>query len=176
MGRVKKDGGIQLRSVEDCGAAMEDLLLAQLQLEGLVADRDAAVAKAAETYKPSIDAALEMAAALEGALKGYYYAHLAEMEAGGGKHFQLPNGVMGRRDNPAKLAPLNRNWTWAAIKVRVRELFDADYFHEPKEPELDKERLKTLPEEELKNVGLKLVAEETFYCEPARLPGAVEAA
>jgi len=177
MGRPKK-ARVVLASIEDCTRTMADLLVAITDIEILIAEKDQAVAAASAQFEFSLDNAKMRRLEAEVALKNYYYTHLEELELGGAKHYDLANGVMGRRDNPAALKPLNRAWTWEAIKVRVRELWGRTaYFHEPKEPELNKELLKTLPAEELKKAGMKVEAEETFYAEPARLPkGSQEAA
>ena len=103
------------------------------------------------------------------ALEGYYYAHVQEIEASGRKSLQLVNGVMGRRDNPPALKPLNRKWTWAAIKQAVRAGLGLEYLRQP-EPELDRDKLKTLGNEKLREFGLKVESDETFYIEPERLP------
>jgi hypothetical protein len=171
MARPKKNCGAELGSLEECTRAMGDLLVAITDIETLTAERDLAVAAASAKFEFSLDNAKARKSEAEAALQGYYYTHLGEVEKGGEKHCDLANGVMGRRDNPAALKPLNTAWTWAAIKVRVRELWGpTKYFHEPKEPELDKDVLKTLPADELKKAGMKTEAGETFYAEPARLP------
>jgi hypothetical protein len=169
MGRPKK-AGRELESIEECTAAMGDLLIAATQLDALTADRDLAVAKASKVYEAPMDLAREQKAGLEAALKGYYYAHLAELEKDGVKHFQLANGVMGRRDNPARLALKNRAWTWGAVLVLLRAEF-GDRFLRVQAPEIDKGLVRTeLPKDDLAEYGLKLEKDETFYAEPARLP------
>lgn len=169
MARPKKPG-VELQSIDECTQAMAALLLAQLDIEVLLAEANLAVAAAQVKFEPLLDSARQTRAERELQLRTYYYAHLSELEKGGAKHHQLANGVMGRRDNPPALKPLNRNWPWAAIAIRVRELWGKKYFHEPKEPEIDKEKLKTLSDEELKGAGLKVETGETFYADPVRLP------
>jgi phage host-nuclease inhibitor protein Gam len=171
VGRPKKAGKV-LVSIEECVLTMADLLIAITDIEALIAERDQAVAASSARFEFSIDNAKARKLEAEMALQNYYYTHLAELERGGAKHYDLANGVMGRRVDPPALKPLNKAWTWEAIKVRVRELWPGKYFHEPKAPELDKELLKTLPAEDLKKAGMKTEAGETFYAEPARLPGA----
>jgi phage host-nuclease inhibitor protein Gam len=169
MGRPKKTA-VAVESIADCTRVMAELLDTDASLEILGAERSLAVAMASESFESQLDTLVARRGELELGLRTYYYAHLAEMETAGAKSFQLVNGVMGRRLNPPSLKPLNRNWTWAAIGVRVRELWGKKYFHDPKAPDLDKDQLKTLGEEELKGAGLKVESEETFYAEPARLP------
>lgn len=171
MGRPKK-AVVVVESIDDCTRVMAELLETVASLEILGAERDLAVAKASESFERELDAKWARRADLELGLRTYYYAHLAELETAGAKSYQLVNGVMGRRDNPPALRPLNRNWTWAAIAVRVRELWGRKYFHDV-DPALDKDKLKTLPDEELKGAGLKVESAETFYATPARLPEVV---
>jgi phage host-nuclease inhibitor protein Gam len=161
---------MDLQSLDDCAAAMSDLLTVTLQLEGLVADRDLAVAKASATYEPAIDTGRARKADIEAALKAYYYGHLSEVEKDGKKSVQLANGVMGRRDNPARLALKNRQWTWAAVLAILREKA-GDRFLRLRDPEIDKDLVKAeIAPEALGEVGLKLEQDETFYAVPARLP------
>jgi hypothetical protein len=149
---------------------MAGLLIATTLLEGLVAERDRDVAQTSAKYEDRLDDARLRKVDLETALERYYYEHVTEIEAGGVKHVALANGRFGRRANPPALKPLNRKWTWKAITVRVREVLGKKYFHEPKEPDLDRDALKILDADVLKDVGLKVESEDTFYCEPARLP------
>jgi hypothetical protein len=175
MGRPKKPAERKLQSIEECNAAMADLLVAITDIEALTAERDLAVAASSAKFEAILDDAKVRRDAAEGALQRYYYAHLAELEKDGRKHYQLANGVMGRRDNPPALKPLNRNWTWAAIQAAVQDRWKGlKHFHERKAPPLDKESLKAEDAETLAKCGLKVESDETFYAEPARLPGGSE--
>ena len=152
--------------------AMAGLLVAVVSLEELEAQRALAVATASSTFEPRIDATRAQRDELLASLKAFYYAHLGEAEKDGKKSVQLANGVLGRRDNPPKLAPKNRSWTWGAILICLREKF-GERFLRTREPEVDKDRVKAeIPAEELGNYGLKLDQDETFFAEPARLPEA----
>ncbi len=168
MGRPKKIQR-ELLTVEDCTAAMGRLLAATIEAEKVVAERDLAIAAASARFEPRLDEARQTAAEMTAALEGYYYAHVQEIEASGRKSLQLVNGVMGRRDNPPALKPLNRRWTWAAIKQAVRAGLGLEYLRQP-EPELDRDKLKTLGNEKLREFGMKVESDETFYIEPERLP------
>jgi len=167
MGRPKK-AVKRLDTLEDVSTSMQDLLRAQLELEVLTAERDLAVAGASKQFEARLDAAKNAAAQAKAALKAYYYAHVKEIEVDGTKHLTLTAGVMGRRDNPPALKPMNKAWTWEAICTAVRTGLGLEYFRQP-DPELDKEKLKVLPAEKLREYGLKVEGEETFYVEPARL-------
>ena len=168
MGRGKK-AGMELLSIEDCTGAMGELLAATIEIEVLVAERDLAVAGASARFEARLDAEWARRGALEASLEAYYYDHVREIEASGRKSLQLANGVMGRRDNPPALKPLNRKWTWKAILQAVTTGLGVAYLR-AKEPELDRDKLKTLPNEKLRDFGLKVEGDETFYVEPARLP------
>ncbi|MCC6301788.1 MAG: host-nuclease inhibitor Gam family protein [Gammaproteobacteria bacterium] len=175
MARPKKPT-LTLNTIDDCTAAMASLLVAETELEKLTATRDQDVAATSAMYEPAIDKFRARHSELTLALKTYYYAHLPECEQDGAKHLQLPNGVMGRRLNPPKLVPLSRNWTWAAILVRLRERFGSRFLR-TRDPEIDRDLVKSeLTEEQLHDVGLDLAQDETFYASPNRLPDPVEAA
>jgi hypothetical protein len=167
MGRPKK-AAITLTSIDECVAAMDELLRAQTDIEALEAERALAMASASAKFETFLDDARTRRLNNEVALKNYYYAHLQELERDGAKHFRLVNGVIGRRDNPPALKPLSRNWTWASIKVAVFGMWQWKYFHPAKERELDKDALKALPAEDLKKVGLVSASDEEFYAKPDR--------
>jgi len=171
MGRPKKSS-VELGSIEECTAAMDNLLTATLQLESMIADRDLAVAQASATYEAGIDKARASVNGLTADLKAYYYNHLTELEKDGKKSVQLASGVMGRRDNPEKLALKNKSWTWGAVLVLLRERF-GDRFLRTLEPEINKDLVKAeMTPETLAECGMKKEQDEKFYAEPARLPEA----
>ncbi len=168
MGRQKK-AGVELGSIDDCTRAMGELLAVTIEVEVLVAERDLAVAQASKKFETRLDDAWARKGAVSASLEAYYYGHVLEIEADGKKSLQLANGVMGRRDNPPALKPLNRKWTWAAILQAVTTGLGMSYLR-TREPELDRDKLKTLPNEKLRDFGMKVESDETFYVEPARLP------
>lgn len=73
--------------------------------------------------------------------------------------------------------PLNSKWSWEKIEAKIRELWgQTKYFNKPKPPGPDKAKLKKeLSEEQLKEAGMKLDDEESFYYELNRLAAADEA-
>jgi phage host-nuclease inhibitor protein Gam len=171
MPRPKK-ATIELATLADCDDALRDLRDVLSEIQILTGEKNLAVAAASAKFEGDLDRAKTLKGNLETALERYYYAHLAEIEKGGAKFLQLANGRIGRRDNPESLKPLNKKWTWAGIKKALRVKFGPLYFHEPKEPEIDKDKLKAanLAAEELRQLGLKVEADETFYVEPAKMP------
>lgn len=169
-GRPKK-AEIELRSIEDCTTAMGSLLTAVTEIEKVVAARDQRVAAVSAEYEPQIDEWRGKKANLEAAVQAYYMAHIEELEKDGRRSYELMNGVMGRRMTPPALRPLNRSWTWGVIVVKLRERFGARFLR-TREPEIDKDLVKAeIAVEELKALGLRLVQDEVFYAEPARMPG-----
>lgn len=172
MGRPKKKAEHIAESIEECTTVMADLLVAETDLEILDAEKARAVAEASAKFESPINQARARRDVALAALSGYYYSHLTEIEKGGVKHLALSNGTMGRRDNPPKLKPLNRNWTWTAIQAAVRDKWlGRKGFQAPKAPDMDKEWLKDFALQEpvaAANLGLKAESDETFYAEPAR--------
>ena len=167
MGRPKKVT-TTLQSIDDCTAAMSELLVAQASVEKLAASQALAVAIAQRRWEDDLNVMRKRASELAANLEAFYYAHLAELEDGDRKSFKLPNGVMGRRFGAGKLAPLNRAWAWRLIEVKVRELWGSRFFRDGA-PELNRVALKDeLDAEQLARAGLKVKNEENFYAEPDR--------
>lgn len=175
MARPKK-ARFEIGSRDEANAKLGELREITAELDLVLAKRDRLVARASARYETQINEKKAAAADIETALKSFYYGHISEIEAGGEKFLQLGNGRIGRRDTPPALKPLNRFWGWDAIKGALKAKFGMEYFHPAKEPEVDKEKLKAarLAVQELKDLGLKVEADEKFYAEPAVLP-AVEA-
>lgn len=167
MARPKKSK-TALQSIDECTAAMGELLVATATVEKLTADQALAVATAQAKHEADLNAARKRAAEIEAALESYYYAHVAELEQEGRQHFKLPNGVMGRRFGAGKLAPINRSWSWGSITAKVREVFGARFFRSV-EAELNKDLLKDkLDAEGLAKIGCCVKYGEKFYAEPTR--------
>jgi phage host-nuclease inhibitor protein Gam len=169
MARPKKATN-ELGNLEDCNAAMYRLLLSTLNREKLVAARDLQVAAAQKLFEHDIDADTGNIADLTAQLQQYYVTHIDACEQDGRKSVQLTYGVMGTRLSPPALKLLNKSWTWAAVLAKLREVM-GDRFLRQRDPEVDKDAVKQeIPEERLKDYGLKLAREETFYAEPQRPP------
>lgn len=167
MARPKKPSG-ELGSVEECNAAMQRVLLLTLQLEGLRADRDQAIAQMSAKYEPSIDKALAEKQDIEAQLQQYYMAHLREVEKDGKRSLALYWGTIGRRATPPALRLLNKSWTWRTVLVKLREKYGSRFLR-MREPEPDKDLVKAeLDTDALRECGLKLDQDEVFFCEPDR--------
>jgi phage host-nuclease inhibitor protein Gam len=169
MARPKKAKN-ELATLDDCNRALAELRGAAAELRATEAERDLAVAKASAAFEKLIDEAKARANEATASLQAYYYGHLAELEREGSKHVQLANGRFGRRDNPPALKRLNGKWSWPDIENAVRAMFGRKYFRVRED--LDRVALKDaqLAAETLRQLGVKVEADETFYVEPAALP------
>jgi hypothetical protein len=159
-----------LDSLTAVDVTMHRLLISTLRHERLVAERDCEVAAVQKQRNPSIEKAAAEIALFESQIQQYYLANRQDLEQGK-KSIQLSNGLMGMRSptRPA-LVPFSDRWTWEKIEAKVRELWKSKYFHKPKPPAVDKEKLKKwLDKDQLKECGLKLDTTETFYLELNRL-------
>jgi phage host-nuclease inhibitor protein Gam len=167
MARPKK-ASVTLASIEECTRAMRELLLATVDAEKLTAERDRAVAAILKGYETRLAGLAQKREDLELQLQTYYMAHLAELETDGRKSVALTYGIIGRRKSPAALRLLNKSWAWAAVREAIRAKWGAGFLTAP-EPEVDKDKVKgEIPEEQLRDCGLKLHQDEKFYVELAR--------
>lgn len=167
MARPKKANGT-LRSIDECTEAMRKLLVATVDLEAIIAERDRAVAALMKEYERQIARLSDTADDLKLQLQNYYMAHLADVERDGRRSIELQYGVMGRRLGNPVLRLLNRTWTWAAVMARLAEVYGTRFLR-LKDPELNKDAVKEhIPEDMLREFGLKLEQEERFYVELSR--------
>lgn len=175
VARPKKASG-ELGSIADCDAAMHQLLLRTLSREELIVARDRQVAAAQKIFESDIDSATAAIADLTAQLQQYYVTHIDECEKDGRKSVQLAYGVMGTRLSPPALKLLNKSWTWAAVLAKLREVM-GDHFVRQRDPEVDKDAVKQeIAAEQLRDFGLKLTQDETFYAEPQRPANGVNGA
>lgn len=167
MARPKKPTA-ELVSIEDANGALHALLLAEVELEKQQGAMDLARAKASADYEVPIDKQKARIGELKTQLQAWYMANFKTLEEGGLKSKKLHYGTVGRRlGNPA-LKPKTRAWTWSAIGVRLREVYNARFFRAV-EPEIDKGLVRAeLNDEQLAAVGLKVEQHEDFYVETDR--------
>lgn len=164
----------QIQTVEEANAAMKALILAEVELEKVRGSMDLARAGATAQFEDQMDAAKSRYSDLFEALQGWYMANHKALEMPGRRSVDMLYGVLGRRKGNPTLKVLNRSWTWGAVAICLRDKFGAAFFHEPKPPEIDRERVRQeLNEEQLKAVGLKVDQEERFYAELDRLKAGV---
>jgi len=167
-----------ISSVGHCDLALGRLLGATLRLEGETAKRDAEILAIQKRYAPKLQTAGLVIGVLESQIQEFYSRHRAELEVDGKKSIQLKYGLLGMRapSHPA-LEPLNQKWTWKEIGAKVKELWKSKYFHKPKPPGLNKNKLKDeLTADQLKECGMKLETTESFYIELNRLAAPDEVA
>lgn len=168
MARPKR-ASKELSSIEDANQVMRQLLLVEVGLEKLIGAVDLERAAVMAKYEKAIDKHRAVAADLTLQLQTFYMAHYKELEKDGSKSVHLAFGVIGRRLSRPALKPLNRSWTWASIGIKLRSIYNARFFHAPKEPEIDREKVRQeLNAEQLRDCGLKVEQEETFFAEPDR--------
>lgn len=168
MARPRK-ASVELNSLDDANRAMRELLEQQIELEKQQGSLDYERAAVTAKYERPIDHLKGRINDLTIQLQTWYMANVKELEKGGKKSMQLNYGMLGRRLGQPTLKPLNRAWTWTAIAVKLRTVFGQEYFHEPVELKIDKDRAKSkLSGAELRDCGLKIAQEETFYAEPDR--------
>jgi len=167
-----------ISSRPECDRALSRILQATLRVESQTAARDSEIAAIQSRYAPKLAKDSLTIATLETEIQTYYTAHREELEVEGKKSVQFAHGTLGMRaPSHPSLIPLNAKWTWESITEKVRELWKKKYFAKPKEPGLDKVKIKKeLTEEELKQAGMRLDTDERFYYELNRLAAPDEAA
>jgi phage host-nuclease inhibitor protein Gam len=101
-------------------------------------------------------------AGLERALARYAEYNKAELFARR-KSVELTFGTFGFRRS-AEIRPLAK-WTWARVLRNIKDWGRMDLVRTREEP--DKEVMKRLSPEELKELGCRVVQEDVFYYEPA---------
>lgn len=167
MARPKK-ASATLESIEDANRALHALLIAEVELEKQQGAMDLERAAATTKYEKKIDEQRAAIADLTQQLQTWYMAHHKDLETDGLKSVKLAYGVIGRRIGNPTLKPLNRSWTWGAIGVKLRSIYNARFF-KAQEPEIDRGLVRAeLTAEQLAAVGLKVEQEERFYVETDR--------
>jgi phage host-nuclease inhibitor protein Gam len=167
LARPKK-ATAELASIEDANSALHALLMAEVELEKQQGAMDLARAKASADYEEPIDKQKARIADLTLQLQLWYMANYRTLEEGDLKSKKLHYGTVGRRLSHPALKPLTRAWTWAAIAVKIRSVYNARFFRAV-DPEIDKELIRAeLTEEQLATVGLKVKQDEDFYAKTDR--------
>lgn len=152
----------------DATACAERAARMQLRREALIAERDAAVLKAAEPYQGEIDRLEQGLMDDLERLAGWAAAHPEEFEDR--ESTILGNGIrVGWRlgNWSVKTAP---KWTWEKVRAAIEEFAPAwrERLLRVK-TEVDKEALLKLREErDFSEVGVRFEQARRFYLEPAR--------
>lgn len=164
-----KQASVELQSTEDANRALRALLLAEVELEKCTGALDLARAAATAQFEKPIDRHKSAISDLTLQLQIFYMAHHKDLEKDGAKSIRLAFGVIGRRLGRPALKPLNRSWTWASIGIKLRSVYHSRFFHAPDPPAVDREKTRQeLNDEQLKECGLKVEQEETFFAETDR--------
>lgn len=151
--------------------ALQKLLKDTVNLEEQQASRDLDIAAVQEKYGRKIGDLEASVARLTAEIEGYYREHRSELEPADKRSLQLQFGLVGMRapSNPA-LVLLSKKWTWPKAAAKLKRAFKQRFFHKPKPPGLDKEKVKSeLEKEQLAKYGLKLDEEDRFYIQLNRV-------
>lgn len=165
-------------TLDQADQALALLLVTTIKQESLIAARDQRIASIQAEYAEELCEAARVTEALTSNIEAWFLAHGAQYLEDDKKSIQLAHGLVGTRlpANPA-LVPLNEKWPWDKIGRKLKRLFKARFFHAPKPPDIDKNKIKkALTPEQLATCGLKLDDTEKFYFELARLPQASKSA
>ena len=160
--------------LQQIDALLHRLFVATLRHESLLTLRDTQILEAQRKHAAEIAKSAAEAASLKTQIEKLYLDHRAELEPEGKKSLQLASGIVGMRapSHPA-LIPLSDKWSWKKIAAKVKRVWKKQYFHAPKEPALDKVKLKReLTPEQLQELGLRLDTAESFFLELNRLSAA----
>ena len=158
-------------------AAMHRYIQAQIRLEAKIAQRDGLITPIQARFAPAISKAEADIAVYSVQIEQYCRTH-PEVFPEGKKSINLHWGTMGLRDSPAPpLVPISDKWTAERIRAKIIELWGKrKFFHDPKPPSLDLAKLKKLPDDELKQVGLQRDLTPAFVLELNRTAAADEVA
>ncbi len=174
MGRPKK-ASAEIASIEDAARVMRGLLISEVELEKLQGAMDLARAEATAKFEKPIDAEKAHISDLTRQLKTFYMANHKELEKDGNKSVRLAFGILGRRLGQPVLKPRNRSWTWAAIAIKLRSIYNTQYFNPQPPATVNKDLVrKELNEEQLAACGLKVDQDENFFVETDRTALGVE--
>jgi phage host-nuclease inhibitor protein Gam len=157
----------------DAETLMNELAGKTNEKRALVARLDAAVLKLHEDATPEISACDEVISARSEALRSWAESHPGEFPRGR-KSIALLGGVVGFRLGTPRLALLSRAFKWEGVVELLKQKGWTSFIRTKAEP--DKDGLLAQRERyNLREIGLKVVQEESFYAEP-RLTAAEAAA
>jgi len=157
------EGSVADWTTGDAGTALGRLLDATLDRERAIAERDSEVAAIERQYAGRIAATAEEILALEQQLEGWYRLQNKRI-------IHLPYGEIGVRTVGSPALELLEGFTWKKVEAKLKRAFQAKFFHKPKPPAIDKNKIKKLmTEEQLARFGMQLASAESFYIDLARL-------
>lgn len=146
---------------------VETIMTATLGLARLSSEMDARLAAIRNEYADPLSSAKSTLAINMDVAEDWAKAHPEEFPVGK-KSIEMTHGVIGFRTGTPKLKLLSRE-TWEKVLDRLKK-YQVDYTRTSITP--DKEALiadrEKLGEAVLRDFGLKVVQDETFYVEPKR--------
>jgi Bacteriophage Mu Gam like protein len=166
-----------LENLDAVNLTMRRLIRVECIHEEKVGARDREILAIQVRYHAAIEKAATEIAVYRAQIEQYCRTHPETMEEGK-KSVRLHFGLMGLRDSPAPpLVPISPKWTAERIREKIIELFGkVKYFHKPKPPAVDLVKLKTLSDDQLKEIGLKRDLTASFYLDLNRSADAAEQA
>lgn len=152
---------------EDLEAAVGRISAKTSQRDGLLADLEAEINAQRSFYEPQITECGEEIKADFQAVQDWAEANPSAFSTR--KSIELMHGTVGFRTGQPRLKLLS-GWTWNRVLELLAVNRLTDYIRQKQEP--DKERIlaerEQLTDELLKRIGVKVVQDETFFCEPKR--------
>jgi phage host-nuclease inhibitor protein Gam len=153
------------RNWEDFNKALRRVALIDLRVAEADQKRQTAILEITKIFEQQTAVALKDRADVIEQLEIFYRAHRKEVEAEGRRSMEFTYGKAGMRKGAPKLT-LRKRWNWEKVKDALRLAFADGRFLRVKE-DVDKEAVKAaaLPEEQLAELGLRIVQEEEFWFE-----------
>jgi len=160
--------GPTIRTRDQLNAVVENIVLLRLEQAELDRAQAGEIAAIREKYRASlteVDRYLQMEIAWVEA-----WARQNPAEFTGERTIDCPHARIGYRVMSPRVERASRRWTWTeAASALAEKEWGRRYLRTP-EPEVDKEAiladLATLPAEDLRQVGIKVVQGERFFIEP----------
>jgi len=153
-----------IASRDEAEAVMNELACAANNKRKLTARLDAAVLKLQEDAAVGISQCDESINLRADALRAWAESHPEEF-AKGRKSIDFLSGTLGFRTGTPKLALLSRAFKWETVLGLLRQKGWLDFIRTTSEPNKDA-LLAASDRYNLKEVGLKVVQDESFYVEP----------
>jgi len=153
-----------LVSRTDAETLMTDLANKTNEKRALIAKLDAAVLKLHEDAAPAISACDQVITQRSDALRAWAQTNPAEFPRGR-KSIALLGGTLGFRTGTPRLALLSRAFKWEGILELLRQKGWTTFIRTKAEPDKDG-LLAQRDRYNLREIGLKVVQDESFYVEP----------
>jgi phage host-nuclease inhibitor protein Gam len=145
----------------------------QLQLNERTARMDQDLTDIRAQYEGVLDHLAQEIQTRTALVEGWADSHPEEFPEGK-KSIDIVHGSIGFRTDPPKVLPVRKRFTVKIIVSLLKKVaWGPKYIRQP-DPQIDKEAIlqdrKTLTEEQLAKVGLKIVQDESFYIDLKATP------